>query len=301
MPPHVLKVTEADHDVRVDVFVTRALPDVVPSRMFVKRLLDEGRLTVNGKEARPSLKVMSGDSVSVDVRVEDYPDERIKPENVALDIVYEDAAMIALNKPAGIAVHPAAGHYGGTLVNALVHHFSELSDVNGAKRPGIVHRLDKETSGILLVAKTNMAHARLAKQFESHTIEKKYVALVEGVVQFDEGVIEAPIGDHPKYHDLRCIAKEGEGREATTYYNVVRRHKDRTAVALFPTTGRTHQLRLHMRHLRHAIMGDEKYGNKGNFSRLALHAQSIFFTHPLTKEPMEISVPLPAEFGPYFL
>ncbi len=300
MSTHTLNVTEADHDIRVDIYVTRALPDVIPSRMFVKRLLDEGRLTVNGKKVKACHKVQSGDSVTADVRFEDYPDERIKPENVAIDIVYEDDSIIALNKAVGITVHPAAGHYGGTLVNALVHHFGSLSDVNGAKRPGIVHRLDKETSGILLVAKTNMAHARLAKQFEGHTIEKKYVALVEGVVQFDEGVVEVPIGDHPRYHDLRCIAKEGEGKEATTYYKVVKRHKDRTAVALFPTTGRTHQLRLHMRHLRHAILGDEKYGNKGNFSRLALHAQSIFFTHPASKAPMEISVPLPAEFLPYF-
>ncbi|MBF0595130.1 MAG: RluA family pseudouridine synthase [Candidatus Omnitrophica bacterium] len=301
MSTHTLIVNESDEaDIRVDVFVTRALPDVIPSRMFVKRLFDEGRLLVNGKVVKQHYKVHVGDEVVLDVRVEDYPDERIKPENVPLDIVYEDECMIALNKAVGVAVHPAAGHYGGTLVNALVHHFGSLSDMNGAKRPGIVHRLDKETSGILLVAKNNMAHARLAKQFEAHTIEKKYVALVEGEVQFDEGVVEAPIGEHPRYHDLRCIAREGEGRPATTYYNVAKRHKGCTAVALFPTTGRTHQLRLHMRHLRHAILGDEKYGNKGNFSRLALHAQSIFFEHPLSKEPMEISVPLPSEFLPYF-
>lgn len=297
---HSLNVTDTDAGVRVDIFVTRSLPDIIPSRMFVKRLLDEGRLQVNGLAVKACYKTQAGDCVAIDVLCDDYPDERIKPENVPLDIVYEDDSIIALNKAVGIAVHPAAGHYGGTLVNALVHHFGALSDVNGAKRPGIVHRLDKETSGILLVAKNNLAHARLAKQFEEHTIEKKYVALVEGEVQFDEGVIDAGIGEHPRYHDLRCIAREGEGKAAVTYYKVVRRHKGCTAVALFPTTGRTHQLRLHMRHLRHAIMGDEKYGNKGNFSRLALHAQSIFFAHPVTKAPMEISVPLPVEFAPYF-
>ncbi|MBF0387093.1 MAG: RluA family pseudouridine synthase [Candidatus Omnitrophica bacterium] len=300
MLTHTLNVTPEDADVRVDILVTKALPEVIPSRMFVKRLLDEGRLQVNGKLVKACYKVQAGDSVAIDVCVADYPDERIKPEDVALDIVYEDDALIALNKAVGIAVHPASGHYGGTLVNALVHHFGSLSDVNGAKRPGIVHRLDKETSGVLLVAKTNMAHARLAKQFEGHTIIKKYVALVEGEVQFDEGVIDAPIGEHPKYHDLRCIAREGEGKEASTRYKVVKRHKNCTAVALFPTTGRTHQLRLHMRHLRHAILGDEKYGNKGNFVRLALHAQSITFAHPLNKLLMEISVPLPAEFLPYW-
>jgi 23S rRNA pseudouridine1911/1915/1917 synthase len=144
-----------------------------------------------------------------------------------------------------------------------------------------------------------MAHARLAKQFEGHTIEKKYVAIVEGVVQFDEGVVEAPIGEHPKYHDMRRIAPEGEGRPAVTYYQVLKRHKDRTLIALFPETGRTHQLRLHMRHIHHPILGDDKYGHKGNFSRLALHAQTIFFVHPTNNDPMEISVPLPQEFAPF--
>ena len=300
MSMHELIAAVEDQNVRVDSYVTKALPDIIPSRMFVKRLFDEGRLLVNGKVVKAHYKVQPGDKVALDVRVDDYPDERIKPENVALDIVFEDDNMIALNKPVGMAVHPAAGHYGGTLVNALIHHFGALSDVNGAKRPGIVHRLDKETSGVLLVAKNNMAHARLAKQFEEHTIEKKYIALVEGDVQFDEGVINAPICQHPRYHDLRAIAQEGEGKPAETFYTVVRRHKGRTAVALFPTTGRTHQLRLHMRHLRHAILGDEKYGNKENFSRLALHAQAIYFEHPVNKFPMEISVPLPAEFVPYF-
>ncbi len=300
MSNHTLVVTEADTGVRVDLFTSRALPDVIPSRMFVKRLLDEGRLLVNNSTVKAHYHVQAGDVVLLDVRFEDYPDERIKPEDTPLDIVYEDDCLIALNKAVGVAVHPAAGHYGGTLVNALVHHFGSLSDLNGGKRPGIVHRLDKETSGILLVAKTNMAHARLAKQFETHTIEKKYVALVDGVVQFDEGVIEAPIGDHPRYHDLRAIVAEGAGKAAVTYYKVIKRHKSCTAVALFPTTGRTHQLRLHLRHLRHAILGDEKYGHKESFSRLALHAQSIFFKHPRTKASMEISVPLPAEFGPYF-
>jgi len=300
MSNYQLTVTEADKDIRVDIFVTRALPNVIPSRMFVKRLFDEGRLQVNGKAVKAHYKVQPADTVDLDVKVEDYPDERIKPEDLLLDIVYEDDSLIVLNKGVGLAVHPAAGHYGGTLVNALIFHFKTLSDLNGIKRPGIVHRLDKETSGVLLVAKSNMAHARLAKQFENHTIEKKYVALVEGDIQFDEGVIEAPIGEHPRYHDLRSIAKEGEGKPATTYYKVVKRHKGCTSVALFPTTGRTHQLRLHMRHLRHAILGDEKYGHKESFSRLALHAQSIFFDHPIDKLPMEVSVPLPPEFVPYF-
>jgi len=300
MSQHSLKVTSTDTDSRIDVFIARALPDDIPSRMFVQRLLEAGRIQVNGKAVtKANHRLHEGDAVQVDIELADYPDERIKPEAVELDVVYEDEDIIALNKPAGMTVHPASGHYGGTLVNALVHHVNELSDVNGPKRPGIVHRLDKETSGIILIAKTNMAHARLAKQFEGHTVEKKYVALVEGVVQFDEGVVEAPIGQHTKYHDMRRIAPEGEGKAAVTYYQVLKRHKDRTLIALFPETGRTHQLRLHMQHIHHAILGDDKYGHKGTFSRLALHAQAIFFEHPTNKDPMEISVPLPQEFAPF--
>jgi 23S rRNA pseudouridine1911/1915/1917 synthase len=196
-------------------------------------------------------------------------------------------------------VHPAAGNYGGTLANALVHRFQMLSDLNGPKRPGIVHRLDKETSGIILVAKTNFAHARLAKQFEKHTVEKKYVALVEGEVQFEEGMISAEIGEHRKFHDMRRIVGEGEGKAAETFYQVIKRSKKVTVVALFPRTGRTHQLRLHMHHIGHPIIGDDKYGHKGSFPRLALHAQAIFFVHPRSGRSMELSVPLPEEFGPY--
>ncbi|MBF0619022.1 MAG: RluA family pseudouridine synthase [Candidatus Omnitrophica bacterium] len=299
MPQHVLIVPEESQDARVDVFVTQALPSDIPSRMFVKKLIETGRILVNGKAVKAQYKVQTNDKIAVDIHVDDYPDERIKPEATALDIVYEDDEIIAINKPGGMTVHPASGNYGGTMVNALVHHFGSLSDVNGVRRPGIVHRLDKETSGIILVAKTNFAHARLAKQFEEHTVEKKYVALVEGDVQFAEGMVEAPIGQHAKYHDMRCIVPAGEGKAASTYYQVLKRSKNVTAVALFPETGRTHQLRLHMRHIGHPILGDEKYGHKNLFTRLALHAQSIFFEHPRTGLNMEFSVPLPQEFLAY--
>jgi 23S rRNA pseudouridine1911/1915/1917 synthase len=300
MSQHSLKASSSDIEGRIDVFIARALPDDIPSRAFVQRLIEAGQVSVNGKVVtKANHRLQEGDEVHLDIKLEDYPDERIKPEAVALDIVYEDEDIIALNKPTGMTVHPASGHYGGTLVNALVHHVGGLSDVNGPKRPGIVHRLDKETSGVILIAKTNMAHARLAKQFEKHTVEKKYVALVEGVVQFDEGVVEAPIGQHPKYHDMRRIAPEGEGKPAVTYYQTLKRHKDRTLIALFPETGRTHQLRLHMRHIHHSILGDDKYGHKDSFPRLALHAQAIFFEHPSSGDSMEVSVPLPQEFAPY--
>lgn len=300
MSLRTLTVPESDVDVRVDIYVARSLPDDIPSRMFVKKLIEAGRLTVNGRAVKAQYKVRPGDVVAVDIQVDDYPDERILPEAVELEVVWDDGDLLALNKPAGMSVHPAAGNYGGTLANALVYRLQgELSDLNGPKRPGIVHRLDKETSGILLVAKTNFAHARLAKQFEAHTVEKKYIALVEGEVQFEEGVVEAEIGDHPKFHDMRRIAPAGEGKEAETFYQVIKRSRKVTAVALFPRTGRTHQLRLHMRHIGHPILGDDKYGHKGNFSRLALHAQAIFFEHPRTGLPLELSVPVPEEFMPY--
>ena len=293
---HELQVLEEDGGSRIDVYITRALGESVPSRMFVKRLIDAQKVHVDGRIVKAQHKVKAGDKVEVEIEPQDYPDERIKPEPIPLDIVYDDDDMVAVNKPSGMTVHPASGNFGGTLVNALVHHFSVLSDINGARRPGIVHRLDRETSGIILVARNNMAHARLARQFEKHTIEKKYIALVEGEVQFDEGVVEACIGRHAKYHDMRKIVPPGEGKSAVTYYTVIRRSRAMTVIALFPETGRTHQLRLHMRHIGHPIMGDENYGTRGNFSRLALHAQAIFFTHPRTGKPLEISVPLPSEF-----
>lgn len=310
MTKQILSVTEHDDDVRVDVYITRALGELIPSRMFIKRLIDAGKLSVNGKPVKAPYKVKAGDEISIDIAEDDYPDDRIKPEAIPLEIVYEDDAIVAINKPIGMTVHPASGNYGGTLVNAMVHHFGELSDVNGPRRPGIVHRLDRETSGIILVAKTNMAHARLARQFEAHTIEKKYVAIVEGEVQFDEGVVEAAIARHPKYHDMRQVARSGtgEGKKAVTYYTVIKRSKGLTAlarlkavtaVALFPETGRTHQLRLHMKHIGHPILGDENYGTRSNFPRLALHAQAIFFEHPITRKTLEFSVPLPSEFLPY--
>lgn len=296
MSSHTLTVPADFESTRIDVFITQALPDEIPSRMFVKKLIENGRVILNGQPAKAHQKLRPGDSIELDIHLDDYPDERIKPEDVPLDIVWEDDDMVAINKPQGMSVHPAAGNYGGTLANALVHHFGQLSDVNGSKRPGIVHRLDKETSGIILVAKNNFAHARLAKQFEQHEIEKKYLALVEGEVQFDEGMIAAEIGDHPKFHDMRRIVPDGLGKKCETFYQVVRRSPKVTLVALLPKTGRTHQLRLHMRHLGHPILGDDKYGNKGNFHRLALHAQAIFFKHPRSEAPIELSVPAPAEF-----
>jgi len=288
-------VQEEYKDLRLDVYLANAIPEV-PSRMFVKKMIEEGQVKVNGHKQKTKYKVAAGDTIVADINSADFAPKDIKAEKMELDVFYEDKDIVVINKPTGLTVHPASGSHSGTLVNALIYHYQELSDVNGPIRPGIVHRLDKDTSGLILIAKTNVAHARLGRQFEKHTIIKRYVARVAGKVQFDQGVINVPLEKHKKYHDQRQVAAEGRGKEAISLYQVLKRFPKSTLVALFPQTGRTHQLRIHMKHLGHPILGDEKYGRKETFPRLALHAQSIAFTHPITKEYIEFSCPTPAEF-----
>jgi len=292
---HTFIVEEAHKDLRLDVFLTHVIENI-PSRSFVKKLIDNNQALVNGEPAKNKYKVALGDKVEVDVDPKVWEQQDLIPEKMALDIFYEDEDIVVINKPVGLTVHPAAGNQTGTLVNGLLGKFEELSDVNGVIRPGIIHRLDRDTSGLIIVAKTNLAHARLARQFEKHTVQKRYVARVQGIVQFDQGVVDMDIGRHPKYHDMRRVVEKGEGKEAVSLYQVIKRFKNSTLVALYPQTGRTHQLRVHMKHLGHPILGDEKYGRKESFSRLALHAQSIEFEHPITKQIIEFSCPTPAEF-----
>ena len=292
---HQFIVEEAYQDLRLDIYLTHVIENI-PSRSFVKKFIDSQQVFVNGKPQKTKYKVAVGDMVEVDISSSAFGPKDLPAQKMALDVFYEDPDIVVINKPSGLTVHPASGDHTGTLVNALLGKFENLSDVNGPIRPGIIHRLDKDTSGLIVIAKTNVAHARLARQFEKHTVIKRYVALVQGVIQFDQGVINAEIGRHQKYHDQRRIVEEGEGKEASTLYQVLKRFKNSTLVALFPQTGRTHQLRVHMKHLGHPILGDEKYGRKESFSRLALHAQSISFNHPITKELIEFSCPLPPEF-----
>jgi len=194
-----------------------------------------------------------------------------------------------------MTVHPGAGCPKGTLVNALLHHCNELSSLNDRSRPGIVHRLDRDTSGLIAIAKNNRTHALLAKQFENRIVQKSYVALVEGDVQFDEGVIDAPLGPDPHHREKRSVLSDG-AKDAKTFYKVLQRMKGVSLVLLTPKTGRTHQLRVHMAHLGHPILGDDKYGKSQSFSRLALHAKTIAFIHPRTNQCIEFSSPAPAEF-----
>jgi len=289
------KVQEEYKNLRLDVYLANAVPEV-PSRMFIKKMIEAGQVKVNGRQEKVKYKVAAADSIEIDIHEEAFAPKDVPAEKMDLDIFYEDEDLAVINKPEGLTVHPASGSQSGTLVNGLMYHYKELSDVNGAVRPGIVHRLDRDTSGLILIAKTNVAHARLGRQFEKHTIIKRYVARVQGRVQFDQGVIEVPLERHKKYHDHRQVAPEGRGKSASTLYQVLKRFSKSTLVALFPQTGRTHQLRVHMKHLGHPILGDEKYGRKESFPRLALHAQSIAFTHPITKAYVEFSCPTPQEF-----
>ena len=292
---HSLKITAEHHQVRLDVVLTQALPDI-PSRSFIKKLFEGGFVCVNNAAVKAHYKVKENDEVRVEI-----PDELLEPqdlaaENIPLDIFYEDDFLLVVNKPCGMMVHPATGCYTGTLVNALLYYTQNLSNVNTQFRPGIVHRLDKETSGLIVIAKDNRTHTHLAKQFQNHEVRKKYVALVEGEVAFDEGSINAPIGRDLYHREKKTVDFSDAARESLTRYQLIKRAKTVSLLALFPKTGRTHQLRVHMAYLKHPILGDDKYGRKNTFPRLALHAQSIGFIHPHFKCFVEFSSIPPKEF-----
>ncbi len=294
-------IDEEHHFLRIDLFLSRELAGEL-SRTAIQKLIEAGQVTLNQKTVKANHKVQAGDEVMVDLDALAGPDSsHIHPENIRLDVFYEDKAILVLRKPAGMVVHPAQGCYSGTLVNALLYYCRQtgqtLSDVNTAERPGIVHRLDKETSGLLVVAKSNTYHIRLARQFEKHKVRKKYIAWVQGSVAFDEGQIDAPVGRHPIHREKKAVTYEKGSREAKTYYKVLKRvGKEASLMALFPQSGRTHQLRVHMAHLGHPILGDSKYGDQRRFPRLALHAQGLGFFHPETKAWVEFSSPPPDIF-----
>jgi 23S rRNA pseudouridine1911/1915/1917 synthase len=295
MTMHVLKVDEAHDHLRLDVFLTQTLPEA-PSRTYVQKLIDFGHVRVNETVVKAHHKVVPGDDIHVDIPEDFSKPQYVAPENIPLNIFYEDDYLLVINKPKGMVVHPASGCYTGTLVNALLHHSVQLSQINADMRPGIVHRLDKETSGLILIAKDNITHTRLAKQFQRHVIKKQYLALVEGEIEFDEGKVDVPIGRHPRHREKKAVQFDDAAKDAVTYYRVLKRQKGVTLVSLFPRTGRTHQLRVHMAYLKHPILGDDKYGTARSFPRLALHAQAIGFVHPHTKKYVGFSSRPPQEF-----
>jgi len=287
------KVGEADKGKRLDMYIVEQLPGL--SRSFVQKLTSEGNILLNGEPAKNHHKVNTGEAV--DVSVPEPVASTIRAEKIPLDIVYEDGDLLIINKPAGMVVHPAPGNYSGTLVNALLTHCKDLSGIGGVLKPGIVHRIDKGTSGLLVVAKNDSSHKALADQFRAKTTRRVYWALVKGVVRFDNGIVELPIGRSDDDRMKMAVkSEEGEeGRYAVTKYKVLERFKDSTLLELTLGTGRTHQIRVHMSHVGHPVVGDEEYGSRSSLGRPALHAKTIGFIHPGTKKYVEFTSELPED------
>ena len=289
-----ITVTDAAIGERVDKFLST---ETEYTRSYIAKLADEGFLFVNGKPSKVNYKLREGDEIELEVPdVEPY---EVTEEDIPLDIVYEDEHILAVNKPQGMVVHPAAGNYSGTLVNALMHHCKgNLSGINGVARPGIVHRIDKDTSGVLLVAKPNAAHLHLAEQIKVHSVTRKYIALVHGHLKEQEGTVDAPIGRNPKDRKKMCVTQTNS-KNAITHYRVLEEFRGYSLVECRLETGRTHQIRVHMSHIGHPVAADPVYGpkkdNLGHGGQL-LHAKMIGFIHPESGEYMELSAPLPQEF-----
>ena len=277
--------------VRLDVYLPAALDNI--SRSYVRRLFDDDRITINGKTAKPSLRVEPGLTVQVDLP-EPHPD-RATPQFIPLTIAYEDEWLLVIDKPQGMVVHPAPGHHDGTLVNALLAYCGDqLSDINGVIRPGIVHRIDKDTSGLLLVVKDNSVHEKIASRIRKHEINRIYLAMVHGRVPDEEGTVSLPIGRDPR--NRKKMAVVPNGRTATTHFRILRRFSSATWIECRLETGRTHQIRVHMAAIGHPVVGDPVYaqGRKDyGLSGQALHAAILEFDHPVTGERLRIEAALP--------
>ncbi len=282
--------------IRIDRYLSDQCEEL--SRSYLQKLLKDGEVLVNGQAVKSNYKVSSGDQITLDVP--DAVEPEIEAEPMDLDIVYEDSDIILINKPKGMVVHPAAGHYSGTLVNGLMHHCKDdLSGINGVMRPGIVHRIDMDTTGVLIVCKNDKSHNAIAEQLKVHSITRKYYALVHGTLKEETGTINAPIGRHPIDRKKMSI-NEKNGKEAVTHYRVLRRFRRFTYVECQLETGRTHQIRVHMASIGHPLLGDQVYGpSKCPFSGLqgqCLHAGVLGIIHPTSAEYMEFAAPLPEYF-----
>lgn len=287
----MLEKTVTTESGRLDKVVSQLFDDY--SRSQIQKLLDEGHIFVNGTSQKAKYKVKPDDVIQLE-----QPEPKtleIKAENIPLDIVYEDDDVLVVNKPQGMVVHPAPGHEDGTLVNALLYH-CPLSTINGTFRPGIVHRIDKDTSGLLMVAKNDKAHQSLASQLKNKTNLREYTALVHGRIKEDEGTINAPIGRSLKDRKKQAVVKDG--RHAVTHFKVIKRYKDYTLVTCILETGRTHQIRVHMKYIGHPLVGDPLYGPKNTIKGQGqfLHAGKLGFVHPTTGKEMVFEVPIPEIF-----
>ncbi len=292
----VYKLRADQDDERLDVFIARGLPKLTRSR--ARKLIDQGHVTIDDARAKKaSITLSVGQQITVTIPPP-IPTKLI-PEEMSLSIVYEDEDLLVVDKPAGMAVHPSPGHSSHTLVNGILAHCPDLSGIGGEKRPGIVHRLDKDTSGLIIVAKNDAAHVSLAAQLKDRKVKKTYLALVEGRLEPPEGIIDAPIGRDPRHRKRMAVIERG--RDARTRYRVLREVDGRSLVEVRPETGRTHQIRVHLASMRHAIVGDALYGRKGDASlaRQFLHAQKLAFTHPASGERLELEAPLAEDLANY--
>lgn len=300
-----IEAAEAGH--RLDALLAARFPDY--SRVYLRRVISAGGVQVDGRGGKPAYRLKIGQRVSI--VLPEIPREAPRPENIPLDILYEDEQVVVVNKPPGMVVHPARGHWSGTLASALQFHFGPtLSTTGGLSRPGIVHRLDRDTSGAILVARSDLAHGKLAKQFAARSIEKEYFALVCGCPQRDRDYIDCPIGFHPHVRQMMAIRHDdAESRPAQTFYEVLERFDGFAAVKLLPKTGRTHQIRVHLNHIGCPVLCDRQYGGRSRITRgeirrdatdatvllerQALHARRLRFMHPTTGEQLEVEAPLP--------
>ncbi len=294
MEPILLRASEESKNQRLDAFLASSLDGLTRSQ--ATRLIESGEVAVNGRAVSKSYKLAGGEDIAVTLP-EPEPVEAV-PQDIPLDVVYEDADVIVVNKPSGMVVHPAPGHPDGTLVNALLYHCAgTLSGIGGALRPGIVHRIDRDTSGLIIAAKNNAAHQYLSAQLADHTLARTYECIVVGALREDRGTVDAPIARHPT--DRKRMAVVAGGREAVTHWEVIARYPGYTHVRCRLETGRTHQIRVHMAYIGHPILGDTVYGAKKEVPGLTgqcLHAVGLRFLHPRTHEVVELSCPLPEEF-----
>jgi 23S rRNA pseudouridine1911/1915/1917 synthase len=314
--PQEFEVKPRTDGKRIDAYLASRFTDY--SRRVLQKVIDAEAVLVNGRPVKASYRVRTGDRVSI--RLPELPDMTPVPEEIPIDVVYEDAALTVVNKPPGMVTHPAKGNWRGTLVNAIQFHYDTLSTLAGENRPGIVHRLDRDTTGLLVVLKDDLAHRRLSLQFELRQVHKEYLALVHGVPQRDSDYIERPIGFHPTVREKMAIrAPEDGGKDAVTFYQVVERFRDFALVRCQPQTGRTHQIRIHLTHIGHPILADKLYSGRDRITladvigperlrtlppdeagtvlidRQALHAHRLRFTHPLTDQELDLTAPIPAD------
>lgn len=289
---NVINVIDND-GIRIDKYLLDKL-DI--SRNKIQKLINDNNILVNGKSVKTSYIVRVDDLIECDFLYKEKID--ILPEDIPLDIVYEDDDLLVVNKPSGMVVHPAVGNYSHTLVNALMYHCNNLSQVNGAIRPGIIHRIDADTSGLLLVAKNDMAHVDLAKQISEKSVKREYIALVDGVIKEDTATIDAPIGRDVKNRKKMCVTADNS-KDAITNIKVIERYKNSTLITCSLLTGRTHQIRVHMNYIGHSVINDPVYGSKKLVDSLfgqMLHARKIGFVHPRTHEYMEFTCEPPEKF-----